>query len=222
MSNVKLIWVTPDAENLLVKIARVSNPVSADAGGNEERLINYMIKHNHWSPFEMVSMCVEINTTRDIGRQILRHRSFSFQEFSQRYAEVDTFNFDCEKECRLQNNTNRQSSIECENTVLSKYWKEALKDVAELGIKNYMWAIKNGIAKECARALLPEGLTRSKMYMSGTLRSWIHYCIMRTEVSTQKEHRLIAQQILTVLRENFPLTYKALKNDFELPKHQTE
>jgi thymidylate synthase (FAD) len=206
---VKLVWITPDAEKLIGYMARVSNPGNQD---NEDvmGLLRYMIRNEHWSPFEMASACFEINTTRDIGRQILRHRSFSFQEFSQRYEDVSKLPELSLRECRLQDTQNRQSSIELEaGDSLAWKWQHQQQVLKTLAVDVYRWALVNGVAKEQARAVLPEGLTPSRMYMSGTLRSWMHYVKLRTDPSTQKEHRLIAEEIGKVLAEQVPTIWEA-------------
>ena len=208
MSNVKLMWATPEADKMIAFMARVSNPENQD---NEEfqRLLRYMMTHKHYSPFEMASMCVQIDTTRDISRQILRHRSFSFQEFSQRYEDVTKLGDMVERECRLQDTTNRQNSIETNNSDhvgIFNYHQNAVWAVA---LESYKHALDSGIAKEQARALLPEGLTPTRMYMTGTVRSWIHYIQVRADITTQKEHRIVAEQVLQVLREAAPVTAAA-------------
>ena len=196
------------AEQLIVYMARVSNPESQQAGDNPERLLSYLVRHKHWSPFEMVSLTMEIQTPRDISRQILRHRSFSFQEFSQRYAVVTEF---AERECRLQDLKNRQSSIECaEGTETAWWWKQVQRDIQYTAGVVYKSAIEQGIAKEVARTILPEGLTMSRLYMHGTLRSWIHYCLVRMESGTQKEHRQIAEQCWEIVRGEFPAVVAAV------------
>ncbi len=192
-------------QKLITFCARVSNPDNQDNSETAEKLLSYLIKHQHWSPFEMVNVCLEIETTRDIARQILRHRSFSFQEFSQRYADpVKELSF-VTREARLQDLTNRQNSVEVDDDLLAIEWEWAQKRVLWAVEKEYAWAIKKGIAKEQARAILPEGLTMSRMYMNGTLRSWIHYIQLRTDKSTQKEHRKIALECLQRLSIIFPL-----------------
>ena len=208
MSEVKLMWVTPEADKMIAFMARVSNPDNQD---NEEfqRLLKYLMKHNHYSPFEMASMCVQIDTTRDISRQILRHRSFSFQEFSQRYEDAGKLGDMVERGCRLQDTTNRQSSLECLDAGYINDFESAQREVWRLAVYNYNLAINAGIAKEQARALLPEGLTPTRMYMTGTIRSWIHYIQVRADATTQKEHRVIAEQVLQVLREAAPVTAAA-------------
>ena len=203
--NVKLIWSTPEADKLIGYCARVSNPANQD-NENVSGLLAYCARNSHWSIFEMASACVEIETTRDIGRQILRHRSFSFQEFSGRYASYDELESAPLRECRLQDVKNRQNSLECDDADLSLTWMEIQNRVSHQANEAYLWALSKGIAKEQARALLPEGLTPSRLYMSGTLRSWVTYLQTRLDPSTQKEHRLIAEQVLNVLREVAPVT----------------
>ena len=208
---VKLQWATPDIDKQIMFMARVSNP----EGQNSEktRLLYYCMEHGHVSPFEMANVCVEINTTRDIGRQILRHRSFSFQEFSQRYEDVSKLGEWVERKARLQDTENRQNSIELgwgeDDHVLMAAWDQWQVDVWDTAVARYKQAIAEGIAKEQARALLPEGLTPSRMYMNGNLRSWIFYLKQRLDPSTQKEHRLIAQDVLEVLRTVAPITMDA-------------
>jgi len=182
--------------------ARVSNPANQNNTDTNEKLLNYLIKHNHWSPFEMVSICLEIETTRDIARQILRHRSFSFQEFSQRYAVAD-LGF-VTKEARLQDTKNRQNSIISTDPELEKEWEEKQNQLATQSQEVYNWALENGIAKEQARAVLPEGMTVSRMYMNGTLRSWIHYIQLRSGVDTQKEHRKVALACAAAISQIYP------------------
>lgn len=182
--------------------ARVSNPSNQHNTDTNENLLRYLIKHQHWSPFEMVSICLEIETTRDIARQILRHRSFSFQEFSQRYAVVN--NTFMTKEARLQDHKNRQNSITTEDPQLQENWEQKQKQLAEHSHEIYNWALENGIAKEQARAVLPEGMTPSRMYMNGTLRSWIHYINLRTGPETQKEHRDVALACMNAIAPIFP------------------
>lgn len=205
MGTSKLIWVTPDAENLVAYMARVSNPENQDNPATAPKLLAYLIKNKHWSPFEMVNVCMEIETTRDIARQILRHRSFSFQEFSQRYAEV--VNWD-KGEARLQDNKNRQNSIPTQDRELQRWWDEQQAAVWKQSTEAYKLALQQGMAKEVARKVLPEGLAMSRMYMNGTLRSWLHYVDIRCDVSTQKEHREIAQQCKVVLSSLFPSLFE--------------
>jgi thymidylate synthase (FAD) len=182
-------------------MARVSNPENQDNKETAGKLVKYLVKNKHWSPLDMVDMCVEIETTRDIARQILRHRSFYFQEFSQRYAEVQSFEL---SDCRMQDGKNRQNSLETEDLALKYWWEGAQKRV--LGDARFMYesALKKGIAKEVARKLLPEGLTMSKMYMKGTLRNWIHYLEVRCDPSTQKEHREVALLVKEQLLKCYP------------------
>lgn len=190
-------------QDVVAYCARVSNPANQHNTETNERLIRYLIKHKHWSPLEMVSICLEIETTRDIARQILRHRSFSFQEFSQRYAIAD-LGFE-PKEARLQDQKNRQNSLETDNIQLQEEWKKQQEDVTVAAQTAYTWAINNGIAKEQARAVLPEGMTVSRMYMNGTLRSWVHYIQLRTEAGTQKEHRDVAYACALAIEPIFPM-----------------
>ena len=190
-------------QDLVAYCARVSNPTNQHNTSTNEKLINYLIRNHHWSPLEMVSICLEIETTRDIARQILRHRSFSFQEFSQRYA-VANLGFVC-KEARLQDTTNRQNSIETTDVELQHEWKQVQDKVAASSQLAYQWALDHNIAKEQARAVLPEGMTMSKMYMNGTLRSWVHYIQLRTEKGTQKEHREVALECAAAIEPIFPI-----------------
>jgi thymidylate synthase (FAD) len=201
-----------DAQELIAYCARVSNPANQFTTDTSERLIRYLVKHQHWSPLEMVSACCEIVTTRDIARQILRHRSFSFQEFSQRYADP-TAELDeafVLREARFQDTKNRQNSVELDMSdqaqkLIAIEWERAQKRVLFSVKQEYAWAIKNGIAKEQARAVLPEGLTVSRMYMNGTLRSWIHFIELRSGNGTQKEHMEVARACAKVIAEIFPM-----------------
>jgi thymidylate synthase (FAD) len=204
----KFVWATPEADKMIAAIARVSNPDN-QGNPNIEGLLQYMMREGHVSPFEMVNACVEITTTRDIGRQILRHRSFSFQEFSQRYASTDSLPVATLRECRLQDEKNRQNSIKSNDQSLNEWWIHAQGQLSDMSKYLYTEALKRGVAKEQARTLLPEGLTTSRLYMNGTLRSWIHYLQSRLHESTQKEHRLIAQDVLDILRTVAPVTMKA-------------
>ena len=194
-----------DALGLVAYCARVSNPSNQLNAETNEKLVKYLIKHQHWSPLEMVSACLEINTTRDIAHQIVRHRSFSFQEFSQRYANPtemgDMFEY---SEARLQDTKNRQNSIETDSTEVQILWEESQRQVIELANKEYKKAIKMGIAKEVARKILPEGLTKTRLYMNGTLRSWVHYIDLRSANGTQKEHMEIAKACAEVISKIFP------------------
>ena len=197
-----------NAQELVAFCARVSNPGNQTNTETSEKLIRYLIKHRHWSPLEMVSACLEIETTRDIARQILRHRSFSFQEFSQRYAVADLgFEY---KEARLQDTKNRQNSIEVDDVELSAEWERRQSNLANDAADVYKWALDNGIAKEQARAVLPEGITTSRLYMQGTLRSWLHYIELRSGPETQKEHREIAQECAVALETIFPMASEFL------------
>lgn len=205
-----------DVQELIAFCARVSNPSNQFNIETSEKLIKYLVKHQHWSPLEMVSACLEVVTTRDIARQILRHRSFSFQEFSQRYADptAELSQAFVLREARFQDTKNRQNSIEADmnddaQRTLAIEWERAQKRVLYAVEKEYKWAIANGIAKEQARAVLPEGLTVSRMYMNGTLRSWIHFIQVRSGNGTQKEHMLVAREVAKIISEIFPLV-----NDF--------
>lgn len=205
---VKLMWGTPEADKQIAFMARVSNPDNQD-NAEFKRLLNYLMKHHHNSPFEMASMCIQIDTTRDISRQILRHRSFSFQEFSGRYEDMTKLGDMVERECRLQDTKNRQNSIETKDKFYNADFLKAQKEVWGKSLFEYNLALAAGIAKEQARALLPEGLTPTRLYMTGTLRSWIHYIQVRAGEETQKEHRIIAQCALDVLRQVAPITADA-------------
>ena len=213
--NVKLIshttWCgeetdTPyDVTQLIAYCARVSNPSNQMNVETADKLVEYLIKWKHWSPFEMANVCLEIETTRDIARQILRHRSFTFQEFSQRYADpIKDLSFTY-REARLQDTKNRQNSIETEDYSLQLEWLYQQREVVNAATKAYQWAMDNGIAKEVARAVLPEGLTMSRMYVNGTIRSWIHFIETRTHISTQKEHREVALECAKAISVIFPL-----------------
>ena len=200
-----------DLQDLIAFCARVSNPSNQLNTETSEKLIKYLVKNAHWSPLEMVSVCLEIETTRDIARQMLRHRSFSFQEFSQRYADPTKDLDFVLREARLQDTKNRQNSVELEDTLfadnLKEQWKWMQQDVIMASTKAYEWAVKHGIAKEQARAVLPEGLTVSRLYVNGTLRSWLHYCQIRIENGTQKEHREIAKCCAEVISKIFPMIH---------------
>lgn len=212
--NVKLIGYTrpaddieglDDVQDLISFCARVSNPSNQMNMETSEKLLNYLAKHKHWSPFEMASATLEIETTRDIARQILRHRSFSFQEFSQRYADPAEFgNQFVVREARLQDTKNRQNSIETDDAVLDAAWTAHQNAVIERAKAAYEWAIENGIAKEQARAVLPEGNTKSRLYMNGTLRSWIHFVELRSGNGTQKEHMEVAREIASAIAAIYP------------------
>ena len=197
---------SPDLIADIAYMARVSNPANQNNEKTSEKLVKYLIKHKHWSPFEMASLTLEIDTTRDIAHQIVRHRSFAFQEFSQRYADPAAMGFPYElREARLQDETNRQNSVETEDELLNKHWIQQQKRVMDVADGVYKWAIGVGIAKEQARAVLPEGLTKSRLYMAGTLRSWIHYVDVRTTPGTQKEHMEIARQCGHIIEPFFPM-----------------
>ena len=204
----RLISYSKSADNkslqdIVAYCARVSNPANQGNKETNEKLIRYLIKNQHWSPLEMVSICLEIETTRDIARQILRHRSFSFQEFSQRYAVADLGSE--LKEARKQDTKNRQNSLETDDEELKSAWESMQMDVIQRATETYQWALDQGIAKEQARAVLPEGLTLSRMYMNGTLRSWVHYIQLRSGNGTQKEHRDVALACARAIREIFPM-----------------
>ena len=205
-----------DAQELIAFCARVSNPSNQFNMETADKLIRYLIKHKHWSPLEMVSACLEIETTRDIARQILRHRSFSFQEFSQRYADPTKDLSFVLREARLQDEKNRQNSIEMEptigNAMIQDEWKQRQADLIRQVKDTYEWAISKGIAKEQARAVLPEGLTASRMYMNGTLRSWIHFIELRSGHGTQKEHMEVARECAAVIAEAFPMATEFVNN----------
>jgi thymidylate synthase (FAD) len=195
-----------DLQGLVAYCARVSNPANQMNSETSEKLIKYLIKHAHWSPLEMVNACLQIDTTRDIAHQIVRHRSFSFQEFSQRYANPQEFGTQFViREARLQDLKNRQNSIDTENVELHHAWMEQQQKVIDAAADAYNWAIENGIAKEQARCVLPEGNTKTRLYMNGTLRSWIHYIELRGANGTQKEHMEIAHACAKVIAQIFPL-----------------
>jgi thymidylate synthase (FAD) len=216
MNNAKIIAVSQptdgsSVDEFVAYVARVSNPSNQNNKETAPKLLRYLAKHKHWSPFEMVNICMEIETTRDIARQILRHRSFSFQEFSQRYADPTQDLGFATREARLQDMKNRQNSIEItQGTPLTERWEEVQQKVIDAAQEAYTWASHNNIAKEQARAVLPEGLTVSRMYMNGTLRSWIHYCQLRMGVETQKEHREVATDAWYQITAKFPSLKDAL------------
>lgn len=200
-------WSTAQAEELLAKMARVSNPANENNKESAPKLLKYLIDNKHWSPFEMVSVCMQIETTRDIARQILRHRSFSFQEFSQRYAEA----YEWERcEVRMQDVKNRQSSMASDDKELARWWSDEQATLLHSATKLYKNALNAGIAKEVARKVLPEGMTTSRMYMNGTLRSWLHYVTIRCDKATQKEHREVADACKAELIKLFPSLKEAL------------
>lgn len=205
---VKLIWATPNGEQLIADMARVSAP--ENQGNDGEKLIGYLVKNQHWSPFEMVNAVVEIETTRDIARQLLRHRSFSFQEFSQRYATVDKLPPAPLREARLQDTKNRQNSLPIVDGYVTDSWNQLQEELVAHAADVYQRALGMGIAKEVARAVLPEGLTTSRMYMNGTLRSWMHFILLRSGNGTQKETRELVEGIKGLLEPLFPVSFKAL------------
>ncbi len=221
MSEVNLIGITKPsaytdcstANELVAWSARVSNPSNQNNTKTAPKLVQYLIKENHWSPLEMVHVSMEIRTTRDIARQILRHRSFSFQEYSQRYADPTQDLGFVVREARLQDAKNRQNSIEVDDHRLQEEWAMRQVAVTDAALDAYEWAIANGIAKEQARAVLPEGLTESVMIMTGTLRSWVHYCQLRMDKATQKEHRIIAEFCWEIIGHHFPDVIKALESN---------
>ncbi len=223
MSEVNLVGITQPnekytgcktANELIAWVARVSNPSNQNNATTAPKLVQYLIKNNHWSPLEMVHVSLEIRTTRDIARQILRHRSFSFQEYSQRYADPTKDLGFVTREARLQDPKNRQNSVENKNTRLDDEW-EAMQGCVRAAVKDaYNFAIENGIAKEQARAVLPEGMTESVVIMAGSLRSWVHYCQLRMDIATQKEHRIVAEQCWNAIIEQFPDVQTALGEDF--------
>lgn len=207
MNNVKLQWATPNIDKEIMYMARVSNPKGQDS--ENIKLLYYCMREGHVSPFDMANVCMEVNTTRDIARQILRHKSFFFQEFSQRYADATLLGDFAVRECRMQDVKNRQNSIETDDFETTVWWAKAQNYVTSAAELMYSQALERGIAKEQARALLPEGLTPSRVYMNGTIRSWIFYLKQRLHESTQKEHQLVAQSALSVLREVAPITMDA-------------
>lgn len=201
-----------DANELIAYCARVSNPTNQLNSATAEKLIDYLIKHKHWSPLEMASACIELETTRDIARQLLRHRSFSFQEFSQRYSDpTEAFSF-VTREARLQDSKNRQNSIQTTDVELQAQWEQIQNEVIDQTVSAYEWAISKGIAKEQARVVLPEGLTTSKLYVNGTIRSWVHYIEVRTDESTQLEHRELALAIAQAISQIYPQINKLRSN----------
>lgn len=228
MSKVNLIGITEPnykytgcetAEELIGWCARVSNPANQQNHATASKLLRSLIRDEHWSPLEMVDVSMEIITTRDIARQILRHRSFSFQEFSQRYADPTKALGFVTREARLQDWKNRQNSIEVQDDVLENEWAQVQDDVLQSALKAYHWAISKGIAKEQARAVLPEGITESVIIMKGSLRSWIHYCLLRMKWDTQKEHRIVAEQAWEIICNHFP-DIKIAIDQIEQDKHE--
>lgn len=220
MSEVNLIGITKpsaytdctSANELVAWAARVSNPSNQNNTQTAGKLVKYLINNNHWSPLEIVHVSMEIKTTRDIARQILRHRSFSFQEYSQRYADPTKDLGFVTREARLQDPKNRQNSVETEDSRLEEEWNMRQRKSMAEALISYRWAIENGIAKEQARAVLPEGNTESTIIMAGSLRSWVHYCQLRMDVATQKEHRIVAEQCWEIIGIHFPDIIEALKD----------
>jgi thymidylate synthase (FAD) len=222
MSSVNLVGITQpdyeytgcvDAQELVAWCARVSNPSNQNNTQTAPKLLKYLITNQHWSPLEMVHISMEIKTTRDIARQILRHRSFSFQEYSQRYADPTKDLGFITREARLQDLKNRQNSIEIVDSDLENKWEHVQDKFIGEAVRAYEWAIENGIAKEVARGVLPEGMMESVLIMSGSLRSFWHYCQLRMDKATQKEHRIVAEQCWEIIGERFPAIIEALKND---------
>ena len=221
MSEVNLIGITKpsaytdctSANELVAWAARVSNPSNQNNTQTAGKLVKYLINNNHWSPLEIVHVSMEIKTTRDIARQILRHRSFSFQEYSQRYADPTKDLGFVTRDARLQDPKNRQNSVETEDSNLQEEWNMRQRKSMAEALISYRWAIDNGIAKEQARAVLPEGNTESTIIMAGSLRSWVHYCQLRMDIATQKEHRIVAEQCWEIIGIHFPDIIEALKND---------
>lgn len=204
----KIVWATPDADSVMGYVARVSNPANQD-NPDVKGLLRYCARNGHWSVFEHACATIEIETSRDIGRQIIRHRSFAFSEFSQRYADANLLGDMVRRECRLQDEKNRQNSIETTYHGHHEQWTVDQHEVWMIATRNYRDALKRGVAKEVARALLPEGLTPSRLYMTGSMRSWITYCQVRLDPSTQKEHRQVAEAVLHELRVVAPITMAA-------------
>jgi thymidylate synthase (FAD) len=223
MNDAKIVAYTQSTEfdhnDFIAYVARVSNPSNQNNTETSQKLLKYLVKNKHWSPFEMVHVTMEINTTRDIARQILRHRSFSFQEFSQRYADPTKDLGFVTREARLQDTKNRQNSIETEDNNLQQVWELMQIDLRAKAVETYDWAIKAGIAKEQARAVLPEGLTVSRLYMAGSLRSWIHYCELRMANGTQKEHRQVALSAWEEIVGVFPSLKEVLENKNDSNEH---
>jgi len=223
MSEVNLISISKPsaytdcntAEELVAWGARVSNPSNQNNMATANKLVSYLIKNQHWSPLEMVHVSMEIKTTRDIARQILRHRSFAFQEYSQRYADPTRDLGFVTREARLQDRKNRQNSVEVDDARLVEEWNMMQHYAIQTASEAYEWAVRNGIAKEQARSVLPEGCTESTMIMAGTLRSWIHYCQLRMDKATQKEHRIVAEQCWNIIQQHFPNVVEACQGTVE-------
>lgn len=208
MNQVKLVWATPDADKLLAHIARVSNPANQQ-NQSIEGLLRYMEREGHVSPFTMCNMCVEVNTSRAIGRQILRHWTIAPQEFSQRYADVGVLGEAIIDECRMQDTKDRQNSLECTDEETAAWFAQAQQDNWNEAQLRYAEALRRGVAKELARNFLPEGNTPSRLYLNGNFRSWIHYLRSRLHKSTQKEHRVVAVSVATLFQQVAPVTYNA-------------
>ena len=209
--SVKLVWATPDGDNLIAYMARVSAPENQDQPETAAKLIGYLLKNKHFSPFEMCNMCVEVNTTRDIGRQLLRHKSLCFQEWSQRYADVSKLEKAQPREARMQDRKNRQNSIDTDDETLKAWWQDAQADVLSVAETRYREALDRGIAKEVARAVLPEGLTSSRLYINGSVRSWLHFCDLRMGHGTQREAVAVATDIYGILKDQFPAVCSAFE-----------
>jgi thymidylate synthase (FAD) len=207
----KLVWITPEAEKIIAMLARVSAPENQANHETAPRLIGYLIRNKHWSPFEMASMCVEINTTRDIARQLLRHRSMFFQEFSQRYSDVSKLEQAPLRDARMQDPKNRQNSIPSDDDSLRLWWLREQSAIRSRALDGYNEAINRGVAKEVARAVLPEGLTTSRLYVSGTIRSWLHLVEVRADHGTQRETQAIARQVKDILTEHCPAVMEAFE-----------
>lgn len=207
----KLVWITPEAEKIVAMLARVSAPENQANHETAPRLIGYLIRNKHWSPFEMASMCVEINTTRDIGRQLIRHRSMFFQEFSQRYSDVSKLEQAPLRAARMQDPKNRQNSIVSDDGILHMWWMKEQDAARSRALEAYKQAVERGIAKEVARAVLPEGLTASRLYAAGTIRSFLHFVEVRADHGTQQETQTIARQVKDILTEHCPAIMEAFE-----------
>lgn len=207
----KLVWITPEAEKIVAMLARVSAPENQTNHETAPRLIGYLIRNKHWSPFEMASMCVEINTTRDIGRQLIRHRSMFFQEFSQRYSDVSKLEQAPLRAARMQDPKNRQNSIVSDDGILHMWWMKEQDAARSRALEAYKQAVERGIAKEVARAVLPEGLTASRLYAAGTIRSFLHFVQVRADHGTQQETQIIARQVKDILTEHCPAIMEAFE-----------
>jgi thymidylate synthase (FAD) len=218
MNSARIVWATHGIDAMVARIARVSNPSNENNDATAAKLLRYLIRNAHWSPFEMASVCMEFRTTRDIARQVIRHRSFVFQEFSQRYAKVP--DLPVFREARMQHPTNRQASIPCASPDLEAEWMDRQSAAHHHAREAYRWAIKHGIAKEQARAVLPEGLTPSRLYVSGTLRSWMHYCGLRMGNGTQQEHAELAASAWQVVRDVAPICAAAFDQEQEQERNK--